>query len=388
MLQPPRVFISYSHDSAEHRAFVLELANRFRTEQGFDCQIDQHFLPRFPPEGWIKWMRDQVKNADFVLLICTPKYRDRFERNLENIEDGGRGVGFEGVVISQTLYDQYYHNEKFIPVLPQGGGMEDIPVDLRGFSSYRLPADYQMGCDFIRGIQYNPLPPLGSPPPQKDVETRVDAYLDWVKNTFLHSMDAYTAMDGKKRVRAQPQVRRKRFIVDEDFSALEKLRPGCSEQQVLEEKTFDNILDALNETGQGVFLGKPGAGKTTTLWKLADDELAANALRPREQRRVPILLRLGFWTQWDQSLADFIQAQTNIDGQKLGDAFPKLLAQNRILLILDGLNEMPVTQQKDKGRQIREFLVSHKQARAYASCREDDYSDDVRQPLPELHIQP
>ena len=49
---------------------VLDLANRFRTEQGIDCQVDQHFLPAFPPESWMKWMRDQIKEADYVLMVC------------------------------------------------------------------------------------------------------------------------------------------------------------------------------------------------------------------------------------------------------------------------------------------------------------------------------
>jgi formylglycine-generating enzyme required for sulfatase activity len=263
-----------------------------------------------------------------------------------------------------------------------------VPRELRDFSIYTLPDAFQQVCDLIRGVQYNPLPPLGSPPAQNNLEARVDAYLDWVQNTFLHSMDAYTAMDGKKRVRAQPQVRRKSFIGNRKFAALEAMKSGCREQEVLAEKTFNNILEALNETGQGVFLGKPGAGKTTTLWKLADDEIAANSRRAHHQYVVPVLLRLGFWTEEHLPLLDFIRAQTNVDGQKLGDAFAELLHQNRIVLIFDGLNEIPVNQQAAKGEQIRKFLEQHGQLRAYASCREDDYSDNVRLPLPELHIQP
>ncbi|MEH2248567.1 SEFIR domain-containing protein [Nostoc sp.] len=37
----PKVFISYSHDSPEHKNQVLILANRLRTE-GVDCNIDQY----------------------------------------------------------------------------------------------------------------------------------------------------------------------------------------------------------------------------------------------------------------------------------------------------------------------------------------------------------
>jgi hypothetical protein len=46
---PPRVFISYSHDSDKHRDRVLELADRLRAD-GVDAMIDQYI--QSPPEGW------------------------------------------------------------------------------------------------------------------------------------------------------------------------------------------------------------------------------------------------------------------------------------------------------------------------------------------------
>ncbi len=385
MSQPPQIFISYSHDDDAHRDFVLRLANRLRAEQGVDCQIDQHFLPGFPPEGWIKWMYDQVHNADFVLMVCTPLYQQRFERN---VEEGGRGVGFEGVVISQTLYNRYFNNPKFIPVVPDLGNFDDVPLMLQGYTTYRLPSQFQTVGDLVNGVRYNPLPPINLLPANNSLETRVDAYLDWVQNTFLHDMNAYTEMDGIQRLRAEPDVCRITFIgaEDDEFADLDDVCEGLPERQVREEKTFGNILDALVGVRQGIFLGKPGAGKSTTLWKLAHDEIQQN--RQREQRIVPVILRLGFWTQAEQPLQAFIHAQTNIDTPKLGDAFAELLAQQRILLILDGLNEMPISQQQGKGRQIRDFVAAHPQLRVYASCREDDYSDVLRLPLPEFHIQP
>ena len=49
----PTVFISYSHDSAEHADHVLALADRLR-QDGIDCTIDQYETA--PAEGWPKWM--------------------------------------------------------------------------------------------------------------------------------------------------------------------------------------------------------------------------------------------------------------------------------------------------------------------------------------------
>ncbi len=133
-----KVFISYSHDSQPHRDFVRGLADQLRTD-GLDCLIDL-YINGFPPEGWQRWMENQIEAADFVLLVCTESYLRRY-RGQET--QGGRGVTFEGVVISQSLYDVYYHNTKFIPVIPAQGLVEHVPIPLKQYSTYRLPDDYE-----------------------------------------------------------------------------------------------------------------------------------------------------------------------------------------------------------------------------------------------------
>jgi SEFIR domain len=71
----PKVFISYSHDSPEHQHHVLTLAERLR-EDGIDARIDRYADD--PEEGWPMWMRNQVSEADRVLLVFTETYARRF----------------------------------------------------------------------------------------------------------------------------------------------------------------------------------------------------------------------------------------------------------------------------------------------------------------------
>jgi hypothetical protein len=137
-LPKTKVFISYSHDSDAHRDFVRGLSDRLRTD-GLDCLIDQ-YINGFPPEGWQCWMENQIEAADFVLLVCTETYLRRYRKQET---DGGRGVTFEGVVISQTLYNHYYHNTKFIPVIPKNGHWGHVPTPLQDYSTYTLPEDYE-----------------------------------------------------------------------------------------------------------------------------------------------------------------------------------------------------------------------------------------------------
>ncbi len=58
----PKVFISYSHDSEQHKASILALADRLCRE-GLDCTIDQ-YINGFPPEGWQRWMDSNSQLED------------------------------------------------------------------------------------------------------------------------------------------------------------------------------------------------------------------------------------------------------------------------------------------------------------------------------------
>ena len=155
-MTPTRIFISYSHGSDTHRLFVQQLAQRLRGD-GLDCQIDQ-YVNGFPAEGWQRWMEAQIEQADFVLMVCTPTYLKRY-RGLDDA--GGRGVTFEGVVISQVLYDAYYRNTKFVPLLPEVGDIDDVPSALKGFGVFRMGLDYEGLYRYLTGQAAVVAPELG-----------------------------------------------------------------------------------------------------------------------------------------------------------------------------------------------------------------------------------
>jgi hypothetical protein len=106
----PKVFISYSHDSHEHRDRVLILSDRLRAD-GIDCHIDQYEVS--PPEGWPRWMVNQIEDADFVLVVCTENYERRFRGK----EEPGKGLGaqWEGAIITQEIYDAAVRNHGIYP---------------------------------------------------------------------------------------------------------------------------------------------------------------------------------------------------------------------------------------------------------------------------------
>jgi HEAT repeat protein len=128
---PPRVFISYSHDSPEHQDRVLALADRLRAD-GIDTSIDQY--EQSPLEGWPYWCEAEIDKADFVLVICTATYCERMQR--KQAPGTGRGVLWEARLMKQELYDADSANKKFVPVLFADGHPEDIPRAIKGASFF------------------------------------------------------------------------------------------------------------------------------------------------------------------------------------------------------------------------------------------------------------
>src|SRR5216683_1584784 len=109
---PKKVFISYSHDSDEHGKRVLALAEQLRSN-GVQSSIDQ-YEPN-PAETWQIWMRKQIEEADYVLLVCTETYKRRFESAEEPSK--GLGVIYEGSFITKAIYRGQGKNFKYIPIL-------------------------------------------------------------------------------------------------------------------------------------------------------------------------------------------------------------------------------------------------------------------------------
>ena len=84
----PKVFISYSWDKEEHKEFIKEFSNKLKLND-IDSIIDAD-IPLTPDEGWIQWMKNQVNNSNYVILVFTQLYYDRFSKNVKPNE--GRGV--------------------------------------------------------------------------------------------------------------------------------------------------------------------------------------------------------------------------------------------------------------------------------------------------------
>ncbi|MDX1908277.1 MAG: SEFIR domain-containing protein [Bacteroidia bacterium] len=129
-----RVFISYSHDSEAHVQQVSQLAYQLADLGGLDISFD--LWDPNPPQGWTAWMEQGIRQADFVLIVCSEGYFDKI--NSEYKPDHGKGVRWEGHIIRNLLYISGSVSAKFIPVLPEGGDTRHILTPLLDASQYRL----------------------------------------------------------------------------------------------------------------------------------------------------------------------------------------------------------------------------------------------------------
>ncbi len=348
----PKVFISYSHDSPAHAAKVLALTQRLRGD-GVAVALDQD--EKFPTVGWPQWSEDRVRDAKFVLLVCTETYCRRWD-GVEN-PGVGHGAAHECQLIKQILYDAKGVNERFVPVLL---GVEDalhVPLALRRYARFRLDAEYEKLRLLITNQREKELRYLARL--IEEIEAKAQLY------SPLHAIGQRNAWDGLRRP----------WRNDPDLALLRhspRRRADVPEQQ----RDYDDILAAFANVRRAALLGAPGAGKSTTLRKLALD-LARRAQKDQDAP-LPILAPLGNWSG-DEPLADF-----------LASTAPEIsFTGKRLVLLLDGLNEVPTAKRAAKAAEVLKLQDGLDRATAIVvSCRREDYAGDLDLGLDTLTLEP
>jgi len=154
----PRVFISYSHDSEEHKTWVLQLATRLRSN-GIDIILDRWNTKLGSDVA--QFMEKGLSKLDRVICICTDKY-------VTNANDGIRGVGYEKrIIVAEYLSDQ--NNNYVIPLL-RGNGSGVLPTCLKGlfYIDFRNDNLYETKYEeLLRDLLDEPvlpIPPIGKNP--------------------------------------------------------------------------------------------------------------------------------------------------------------------------------------------------------------------------------
>lgn len=156
--QPPQVFVSYSHDTQEHKEWVRRLAERLR-ESGVDISLDQWDLR--PGMDIPSFMERSLAQADRVIVVLTDTY-------VRKSDERTGGAGYETVMMTSEILANL-DTSRFIPVVRQAGK----PRLPRGFGAryyVDFSADEEFDSSFtqlLRELHAEPelkKPPLGPNP--------------------------------------------------------------------------------------------------------------------------------------------------------------------------------------------------------------------------------
>lgn len=155
---PPKIFISYSWDSQEHKDWVAKLASMLRSD-GIDAILDQWHL--HPGDPIIHFMESSIKNSNFVLIICTEKYKEKSDSKTG-------GAGYEDSIISSDMFSSSNHR-KYIPILKGNNHETSMPTSLHSKKYIDLSNNDDFSYSYrdllltIFGKRPSP-PPIGEAP--------------------------------------------------------------------------------------------------------------------------------------------------------------------------------------------------------------------------------
>ncbi|MCC7162291.1 MAG: SUMF1/EgtB/PvdO family nonheme iron enzyme [Anaerolineae bacterium] len=161
------------------------------------------------------------------------------------------------------------------------------------------------------------------------------------------------------------------------FSEFRVPRGGSDALAQVTFEPLPDITEALDRHSAFVILGEPGAGKTTTLQKIAFE--AARRLLATGDGRVPLFVRLS--EQSNREPFEFLRDEWE---RHTGSDFADALAAGRVLVLADGINELP---REGRLKAWRLFALDQAEAnRIVFTGRERDYDRQLY--LPRVRVEP
>lgn len=158
-MDTPKVFISYSHDSDQHREWVYTMACRL-VENGVETVLDQWDIQL--GSNIMQFMEKGLTNSDRVLVVCTDNYNQK--------SNGGLGgVGYEKNILTAELFANQ-DTAKFIPCIRGVAGAVKTPICLGGRAYIDFSDDLKFDQNFksllhaLFGVPQRSKPKLGKNP--------------------------------------------------------------------------------------------------------------------------------------------------------------------------------------------------------------------------------
>jgi formylglycine-generating enzyme required for sulfatase activity len=349
MPTPPRIFISYARvDGSDHS---LRLYNDLKAHD-IGVWRDQSINPAVDFTGEIE---TAFSEATHVVVIVTPDLK--------------RTDSFVRLEIGYALTQK----KPIIPLVFPGGHRPIVIINHTYINFADWDSGFKQLLERLKNLDVQEIDP----------QTRREhelAYLQAVGQKYDHWRDLYTDMSATARIE-EPKVKLKpaaKRMIDTRHAIHQKIDHSLDAEKgkTVKTESLDELRDGLRDYRRVALIGDPGAGKTTTLERLAYEYASAAAEETDEPytRPLPLFVRLGAYGG-----GDFTQfLEESFGSLHLRDYLPK-----RVVLLLDGLNEMP----PNYHAQIDEWLRKNPDVAVIVSCRKLDYIER-KLPLQRVDVQP
>lgn len=155
----PIVFISYSHDSEEHKKWVLQLATRLRSN-GVDVTLDVWNTKL--GSDFASFMERGLSKSHRIICVCSENY-------VKKANEGKGGAGYEKQIITAELINDQ-NTEWVIPLIVNNIGERKVPTFLGGrkYISFEDALLYESKYEeLLRDLLDEPvlpIPPIGKNP--------------------------------------------------------------------------------------------------------------------------------------------------------------------------------------------------------------------------------
>ena len=132
-----------------------------------------------------------------------------------------------------------------------------------------------------------------------------------------------------------------------------------------------NIFDALGAGRTLLILGEPGAGKTTTLLKLAQSLISR--MGDDLSQPIPVILNLSSWAKKRQPISEWLVQELYETFQASKSLGKTWIKEEQLTLCLDGLDEVAAQHRNACVRSLNQFIQDHGRTEVVVCSRIADY---------------
>lgn len=344
-----QIFISYARKDGADESLRLYIDLQ---AHGIDAWRDDRIDPT---SDFTSEIEDAIDNATHVAVIITPDLK--------------RADSFVRLEIGYALTQK----KPIIPLVFPGGHRPIVIIN----HTYINFADWYTGFAMLLERLKNPDIEETDPITRREREI---AYLQAIGQRYDHWRDLYTDMAAtarieEQKIRLKPAAQR---MIEMRHAIHQQLDHSLDAEKgkTIKTESLTELREGLRNYKRVALIGDPGAGKTTTLERLTYEYASAAAEENEEPfgLPLPLFVRLGAYTGED--FTHFLESA--FGGLQIRDYLPQ-----RIILLLDGLNEMPPAHH----HKLDEWLRTHPDAVAIVSCRKLDYIER-KLPLQRVDVSP